>query len=131
MPIAYERDDQRLLITVTVTEQCSVDDIPSVIDRQAAENTWEYALLYDLRGMTDASTETDLQQLAERVKVAGGERKRGPVGIAIRARPALFLLGLMYTKLIKEFVTVEVLLTAAQIDAWLVRNTLSRSSRRQ
>ena len=131
MPIAYERDDQRLLITVTVTEPCSVDDIPSVIDRQAAENTWEYALLYDLRGMTDASTETDLQQLAERVKVAGGERKRGPVGIAIRARPALFLLGLMYTKLIKEFVTVEVLLTAAQIDAWLVRNTLSWSSRRQ
>jgi hypothetical protein len=131
MPIAYERDDQRLLITVTVTEPCSVDDIPSVIDRQAAENTWEYALLYDLRGMTDASTETDLQQLAERVKVAGGERKRGPVGIAIRARPALFLLGLMYTKLIKEFVTVEVLLTAAQIDAWVVRNTLSRSSRRQ
>jgi hypothetical protein len=131
MPIAYQRDDQHWLITVTVTEPCSVDDISSVIDRQAVENTWEYALLYDLRGMTDASTETDLQQLAERVKVAGGERKRGPVGIAIRARPALFLLGLMYTKLIKEFVTVEVLLTAAQIDASLVRNTLSWSSRRQ
>ena len=129
MPIAYERDDQRLLITVTVTEPCSVDDIPSVIDRQAAENTWEYALLYDLRGMTDASTETDLQQLAERVKVAGGERKRGPVGVAIRARPALFLLGLMYTKLIKEFVTVEVLLTAAQRVAWLARNTRGGSSR--
>ena len=131
MPIAYQRDDQHWLITVTVTEPCSVDDISSVIDRQAAENTWEYALLYDLRGMTDASTETDLQQLAERVKVAGGERKRGPVGIAIRARPALFLLGLMYTKLIKEFVTVEVLLTAAQIDAWLVRHTVRGSSRRQ
>jgi len=88
-------------------------------------------LLYDLRALTDASTEADLQQLAERVKVAGGERERGPVGVAIRARPALFLLGLMYTKLIKEFVTVEVLLTAAQIDAWLVRNTVSGSSRRQ
>jgi hypothetical protein len=45
------------------------------------------------------------------VKAAGGERERGPVGIAIRARPALFLLGLMYTKLTKEFVTAEVLLT--------------------
>jgi hypothetical protein len=44
------------------------------------------------------------------------------MGIAIRARPGLFLLGLMYTKLIKEFVTVEVLLTAAQIDEWLVRS---------
>ena len=131
MPIAYQRDDQRRLITVTVTEPCSVDDISSVIDRQAGEDTWEYALLYDLRAMTDASTEVDLQQLAERVKVAGGERERGPVGIAIRARPALFLLGLMYTKLINEFVTVEVLLTSAQIDAWLVRNAPGGSSRRQ
>jgi hypothetical protein len=130
MPIAYQRDDQRWLITVTVTEPCTVDDISIVIERQAAEDTWEYALLYDLRAITDASTEADLQQLAERVKVAGGERERGPVGIAIRARPALFLLGLMYTNLIKEFVSVELLLTAAQIDAWLVRNTVRGSSRR-
>ena len=125
MPIAYQRDDQRRLITVTVTEPCSVDDISSVIDRQAGEGTWEYALLYDLRAMTDASTEADLQLLAERVKAVRGERPRGPVGIAICARPALFLLGLMYTKLLKEFVTVEVLLTEAQIDAWLARNASS------
>ena len=131
MPIAYQRDDQRWLITVTVTEPCTVNDISSVIDRQAAEDTWEYALLYDLRAITDASAEADLQLLAERVRVTGGERERGPVGIAIRARPALFLLGLMCTKLIKEFVSVEVLLTAAQIDAWLVRNTVRGSSRRQ
>ena len=104
MPIAYQRDDQRRLITVTVTEPCSVDDIISVIDRQADEDTWEYALLYDLRALTDASTEADLQQIAERVKVVGGGRERGPVGIAIRARPALFLLGLMYANLTKEFV---------------------------
>jgi hypothetical protein len=131
MPIAYQRDDRRWLITVTVTEPCTVNDIFSVIDRQAAEDTWEYALLYDLRAITDASAEADLQQLAERVKATGGERERGPVGIAIRARPALFLLALMYTKLIKGFVSVEVLLTAAQIDAWLVRNTVPGSSRRQ
>jgi len=130
MPIAYQRDDQRRLITVTVTEPCSVDDISSVIDRQAGEGTWEYALFYDLRAMTDASTEADLQQLAERVKVAGGERQRGPVGVAIRARPALFLLGLMYTKLMNESVTVEMLLTATQIEAWLVRNAPGGSSRR-
>lgn len=130
MPIAYQRDDQRRLIIVTVTEPCSVDDISSVIDRQSGEDTSEYALLYDLRAMTDASTEADLQQIAERVKVVDG-RTRGPMGIAILARPALFLLGLLYTKLIKEFVTVEVLLSATQIDAWMVRNAPSGSSRRQ
>jgi hypothetical protein len=51
------------------------------------------------------------------------------VGIAIRARPALFLLGLMYSKLTKEFATVEVLLTAAQIDSWLARNASSGPAR--
>jgi hypothetical protein len=122
MPIAYQRDDQRRLITVTVTEPCSVDDLSSVVDRQAGEDTSKYALLYDLRSMTDASTEAGLQRIAERVKVVGGGRERGPVGIAMRARPALFLLGLMHATLVKEFVTVEVLLSAAQIDAWFARN---------
>jgi hypothetical protein len=125
MPIAYQRDDQRRLITVTVTEPWSVDDLSSVIDRQASENTWEYALLYDLRTLTDASTEADLQRIAERVTAIGGERERGPMGIAIQARPALFLMGLMYAKLIKDVVSVEVLLTTAQIDAWLSRNARS------
>ena len=131
MPIVYQRDDQRRLITVTMTEPCSVDDISSVIDRQAGEGTWEYGMLYDLRAMTDASTEAGLQQIAERVKVSGGERERGPMGIAIRAQPALFLLGMMFAKLVKGLATVEVLLTAGQIDAWLVRNAFGGSSRGQ
>ena len=129
MPIAYQRDDRRRLIIVTVTEPCSVADISSVIDRQGVEDTWEYALLYDLRAITDASTEADLQQLAERVKVAGGERERGPVGIAIRAQPGLFLLGLMYTKLARKVATVEVLVTAKQLDDWLARHARRDSSR--
>jgi hypothetical protein len=122
VPIAYQRDDLRRLITVTVTEPCSVDDIFSVIDRQSNEDTWKYSLLYDLQGMTDASIGADLPQIADRVKAVGGGRKRGQVGVAIPARPALFLLVLMYTKLIRELATVEVLLNGAQIDAWLARN---------
>src|SRR3981081_1709791 len=74
MPIAYQRNDQRRLITVTVTGACSADNICGVIDRQADENTWEYALLYDLRAMTASSTEADLQRIAERVQVVGEGR---------------------------------------------------------
>ena len=129
MPIAYERDDQRRLITVTVTEPYSADDILRVIDRQAGEDTWGHAMLYDLRRMTNAWTEADLQRMADRVKVAGGGRERGPVGIAIRARPELFLVFLVYATLTKELMTVEVLLTAAQRVAWLARNTRGGSSR--
>jgi hypothetical protein len=116
------------LITVTVIEPYTVDDILGVIDRQAREDTWEYALLYDMQAVTETSTETDLQRMAEQVNVVGSGRERGHVGIAIRARPALFLQGLMYAKLTREFVDVEVLLTAAQIDSWLTRNAPGSSS---
>jgi hypothetical protein len=116
------------LITVTVTEPYSVDDILGVIDRQAAEDTWSYAMLYDLRALTRASTEPELRQLADRVKVVGSGRQRGPVGIAVGVTPDTFRAGLMYTKLAGKLVNVEVVLTAAQLDDWLARNAQRRSS---
>jgi len=128
VPIDYERDDERRLITVAVIEPYSVDDILGVIDRQAAEDTWWYAILYDLRGLIHVSTDADLQHIADRVKVVGGGRKRGPVGIAVGTHPEAFRAGLMYTKLAGKLVNVEVVLTAAQLDGWLTRNAQRRSS---
>jgi hypothetical protein len=133
MPIAYERDDERRLITVTMTEPYSVDDVLGVIDRQAAEDTWGYSMLYDLRAVTQPSTEAELQQVANRVSVVGGGRERGPVGLVIGARPAIFRMGLMYTDLAvkREIGSVEVLMTAKQLDEWLARNARGGSSRRR
>jgi hypothetical protein len=128
VPIAYQRDDERRLITVTVTEPYSNDDILGVIDRQAAEDTWWYAMLYDLRAVTHASSEADLQQLADRVKIVGGGRKRGPVGIAVGTSPTTFRAGLMYTQLSGKLVNIEVVLTQAQLDGWLARNAQRHSS---
>jgi hypothetical protein len=129
MPILYVIDDRRRLITVTVTEPYSVDDILSAIDRQASEGQWEYAILYDQRGLTHASTETDLEQIAEHVRVTGHGRPRGRVGLAIRPDPLSFLVGLTYSKLTKEFMDVEVLLNEVQLESWLSRN--SRQSTRR
>ena len=128
MPVAYARDDQRRLITVTVTEPYSLGDILSVIDRQAAEDTWGYAMLYDLRAVTRLSTEADLQQMADRVKVVGSGRERGPVGMAFASEPEQFRMGLVYTRLARTLEDVEALLTAAQRDAWLARNARRGSS---
>jgi hypothetical protein len=123
MPIAYERDDQRWLITLIVTEPYSVHDSLTAIDRQAAEDTLGHAMLYDLRGVvTGTSIEADLKQMADRIRIVGGGSELGPVGIAIPPRPALFLVLLTYAQLTKELVTVDVLLTAAWLDAWLARN---------
>jgi hypothetical protein len=122
MPITYVRDDQRRLITVTVTEPYSVDDIRNAIDRQAADDAWGYAMFYDLRAVTLVWTEAALQQIADRVKVLGGGRERGPVGMAVGPGSEQFRMGLMYTRLTGRLETVEVLLTEAQRDDWLARN---------
>jgi hypothetical protein len=126
MAITYERDDQRQLITVTLVEPYSVDDILTTIDRQAAEDTWGYAMLYDQRAVTFASTEADLQQIANRVKAVAGGRERGPVGMAVGARPEMFRMGLRYTELTRKLMNVEVLLTSAQLEGWMARNARRR-----
>jgi hypothetical protein len=122
MPIAYERDDHRRLITLTATDPYSVDDILGVIDRQAAKDTLEYTMLYDLRSVQDTSALAGLRQITDRMGEVGGGRARAPVGVAILARPELFLAGLMYAQLTREIMDVEVLLTAAQLEDWLSRN---------
>ena len=121
MPITYERDDQRRLITVTVNDPYSVDDILSVIDRQAAEDTWRHALLYNLRAVTRVSTEAELERIAGRVHVVGGGRERGSVGIAVASTPEQFRMGLIYARLTREIENVEVSLTASQRDDWLAK----------
>ena len=128
MPITYERDDDRRLITATATEPYSADDILGVIDRQAAEDTWGYATLYDWRAVMRLPTDTEVRQAAERVKIAGDGRERGPVGIiAIGAHAKQLLgIGLEYGKLTKKLVPVEVLFTSAQLDDWLARNARRR-----
>jgi hypothetical protein len=123
MPIMYLSDDTRRLITVTVTEPYSVDDILSAIDRQASEGKWEYAILYDQRGLTAAFADIDLEQIAEHVRAVRLGRPRGPVGLAIRPHPQSFLVGLTYSKLTKEFMDVEVLLNEVQLESWLSRNS--------
>lgn len=120
--MAYARDDDRRLITLTLTEPYSINDFVGAIDRQAAESTWGYSTLYDLRHAIHAPSDSDLRQMAQRVTALAPGQERGRVGIAIGARPLLFLHFLTYAPLTKEFATVEVLLTATQVDAWLARN---------
>jgi hypothetical protein len=124
MATAYERDDNRRLITVTITEPYAVEDVCAVIDRQVAEDTWEYAMLYDLH--VPIAVEADSQHIADHIRIVGGGRARGPVGIAIRATPEQFRRGLVYSEITRKLETVEVLLTPAQREDWLARNAPKR-----
>jgi len=124
VPTTYVRDDERQLITVTVSTPYDTDDILRAIDRQAAEDTWGYAMLYDLRAQE--WTPIDSPRVAAHVKTVAHGRERGPVGLAIGGKPQEFLHGLHYTALTRRVEIVEVLLTDAQLEDWLYRNAPRR-----
>jgi hypothetical protein len=123
MPVTHERDDARRLITVGVTEPYDRGDILQVIERQAADDTWAYALLYDLRATSHDPTQEDLQQFMHHVQAVGGDRQRGPVAAFVSPRSSIFQIGQAYVQMVKPFVEVELLFTEAQVADWLQRNT--------
>jgi hypothetical protein len=80
MPIHYELDDLRCRVVVAVHGPFQVDDILAIMARQRAEHTWNYGILYDLRGMASEPTVADLQQLlSEAIKLRQSDEPRDPV----------------------------------------------------
>ena len=128
MPIRYERDDQRRLITATFTEPYSVDEVLGLIEQQMVDNAWEYATLHDMRATTHLSTLDEARRITARVQALSGGRTRGPVGMAISRTPEQVREGLRFAEATKNIVTLEVLLTPAQLEDWLARNAQRRST---
>jgi hypothetical protein len=122
MSIDYHRDDLRRLITLTFTEPFSFDETLSQSDRQWAEHTWEYAVLYDMRATTHFASPEEIQQGLAHTRFVGGGRPRGPVGVAIPARADVFAKGLHLAQVSGPRRDIEILLTATQIDAWIARS---------
>jgi hypothetical protein len=126
MPIDYQRDDRRRLITVTVTEPFSFDELLNQTDRQWTENTWEYAILYDSRTTLHRFPPMEVEQILARTQAIGKGRPRGPVGVAIPVRGEMVTSGLQLAKQGGPDRDIEILLNVVQIDAWIVRHAPRR-----
>ena len=126
MPIDYQRDDQRRLITVTLTDPFTLDELLRQTDRQWAEHAWEYAVLYDTRAVSSATPPVELQQLVEHTLVVGAGQPRGPIGVAIPPRPEVLRRGLQLAELAGPRREIEILLNEAQVNAWLTRHAPRR-----
>jgi hypothetical protein len=84
--ITYASDHVRRRITVMIIGPARLEDLTGVIERQAAEGMWRYALLYDERAVTEAlsvSATRDLVALVKELTRAHG--RRGPVAIVCRS----------------------------------------------
>jgi hypothetical protein len=88
--LIYRRDDVRRQITVTITGPALLADLAGVVERQAADGTWRYAVLYDeCTGTASLSVSATraLLMVVERVTRAHGPR--GAVAFVCQAAEQL------------------------------------------
>jgi hypothetical protein len=82
MAVSFQRDDTTRRINVLVTGPLLAGEILSVVDWQAEQRIWDYACLYDERGMMLPPREVDMAPIARYVQqletVYG---PRGPVAV--------------------------------------------------
>jgi len=80
MPLSYSRDDEARRIRLSVSPPFTKDDAIKAVYRQAAEGTWQYGALVDLRrGILDSSALSELiAHIRELVAVHGA---RGPLAL--------------------------------------------------
>jgi hypothetical protein len=85
----YQRDDVRRRLRVSVSGAITFDEIAAIINRQAAEGTWSYTMLYDERDATSTltrdETRTLLALIAQHRAVHG---RRGRVALVFDADAA-------------------------------------------
>jgi uncharacterized protein (DUF1684 family) len=119
--LTYVRDDVRGRITVTIIGPACLEDLTADIERQAADGTWRYALLYDERPVTAAlSVEAtrDLVALVAQLTHVHGER--GRVAIVCRAVDQ-FGMARMYSMLAESRANLDsnVFYDLAAAEQWL------------
>ena len=120
MPITYERDDARRRITVTTIGIVGIDDLLAVMDRQAAEGTWQYGMLYDSRRVASVASQTDVRAGLKQVEsLSRTHGPRGPVAF-VTTMPAAYGMVRMYSTLAGQIQqAVEVFRDIGDAERWL------------
>jgi len=82
----YVRDDARRRIRVTIHQWLPLEDLTAIIDRQAREGTWSYAMIYDARCLHGPAPTADTAKLVDYVLAHVARLgPRGPVAFVTRS----------------------------------------------
>jgi hypothetical protein len=124
MPITYERDDELRRIIVTTIGIVGLDDLLAVVDRQAAEGTWQYGMLYDSRRVTSVASQTDVRAGLKHVETLSRTHgRRGPVAF-VTTLPAAYGMVRMYSTLAGQLhQAVEAFRDIGDAERWLALHT--------
>jgi hypothetical protein len=128
VPILWQRDDERHLLIVTVTEPYTADEALQVLERQATEGIWDYPALYDLRAVKTVFW-ADPAAIKELVEGVGGGRPLSPTALVIGGNPDQFRIALSHPGHTFGSADFEVLVTQTQVDDWIRRHTRRREPR--
>ena len=120
MPIHYVRDDATKRILVTTTGEIGLDDIVGIVDRQAKDRTWSYAMLYDARASASTPTMDEMRRLVLHIgTLTTAHGPRGPVAIVANG-PLLEKAERVYASLgTLTGLNVRVFTTLVEADWWL------------
>src|SRR5262245_38426268 len=118
--VDYQRDDSRCRITIITTGKVTTDEVIAVLDRQAHEGTWSYAVLYEARGGENVPRPDDLRRLLLHVgTLTARYGPRGPVAL-VTSVPRLTRMGRLYSTLGElTALDMEVFSDVAHAEAWL------------
>ena len=118
--LIYKRDDVRRQITVTITGPALLADLASVVERQAADGTWRYAVLYDeCTGTVSLSVSATRALLTVVDRVTRAHGPRGAVAFVCGAGEK-FGMARMYSILgEQQGLDSHVFHDVAEAEAWL------------
>jgi len=124
MPITYERDDERRRIVVTTVGTVGYEEVMAVVDRQAAEGTWQYGMLYDSRQVSTVASQADVRMGLKHVEtLSRAYGQRGPVAF-VTTMPAAYGMVRMYSILAGQLhQVVEVFRDIGDAERWIEAHT--------
>ena len=119
----YVRDDARRRIRITAHRALQGDDLLAIIDRQAADRTWTYGIIYDLRRAAGATSRIDAISVGEVVQAyTRAHGRRGPVAIVTRSAE-MVASGQSYAyESAKAGNRIDVFSDVVEADEWLDRH---------
>ena len=119
MSVTYERDDAARQVSVTVHGPFQTSDMLAVIERQRAEGTWSYGVLFDLRLMTGRPSLVDLREImGQAASHRPSEGLRGPVAILV-TEPVLYGIACTYAAMGQSRLTINVFRDRDEANQWL------------
>ena len=120
MPIKYVLDRARQRLTIIGRDPVGVPDVLAWLERQAADGSWPYGTLDDLRLVTWNPTTEEVRRILRRVvTLSATHGPRGPSAI-VATQPVLFGMAHMYSALSDPAAgPVEAFYELAEAERWL------------